>query len=389
MSRSDGTGHSPRESVFASTERSNGHLKKGADLPCQRLTFSVSKKHYMYPVKLMLLAALALAIVPAAPSAAATSSSGLAAFVRLEESAPVFGVLYRYGKVTPAADGAYGPNVTAPRSAWFLEYQRAGSTDVIGGSLRATPDPALVEQGLTMFHFGLAREVSDGSFPGSAWPFHGTAFFLSEAAPALILLRSSDLAPQFKSELSWEIARMRQAAYYMIHSVGGAGKIDDATKNHRWYEAAIALGAVGVLAGDRTLVHWSTLDAWRGIHMQRPDGVMPEDGGHDSGYQALGMVNASRYLALVATGSLYHSLYTALARGERWELSRVRSDGAINQAGDTRTAGCRERDPAGRCKTVFYAPIFSALAHWASISGEQRYETASRLVWQHSGYAAP
>jgi len=96
---------------------------------------------------------------------------------------------------------------------------------------------------------------------------------------------------------------MQKAAYYMVRHVGGPGKIDDRTKNHRFYEAAIALGATGILAGDHTLVNWSKAYARIGIRMERTDGVMPEDGGHDSGYQALGMVNASRYLQLVATGT--------------------------------------------------------------------------------------
>jgi hypothetical protein len=120
--------------------------------------------------------------------------------------------------------------------------------------------------------------------------------------------------------------------------------------------------------------------------MERPDGVMPEDGGHDSGYQALGMVSASRYLTMVATGSLHQALYSALQRGQTWELSRVGPDGSINQTGDTRTVGCKERGPSGQCKTAFYAPIFSALARWAAISGDDHYATISYRVWQRSHY---
>lgn len=311
------------------------------------------------------------------------SQSGVKTFVAVEASKPVFDVLYHYGRVDAAPNGAYGPNTTAPRSAWFLEYQRSGGIDVIDGVLRH--DAGLIAEGLRIFHFGLAREASNGSFPGSAWPFHGTAFFLSEAAPSLIVLKSSG-AGVFSAELHWQIHRIRRAAYHMVRVVGGAGKIDDHTKNHRFYEAAIALGAVGVLARDTTLEQWSKRYVSEGIAMERPNGVMPEDGGHDSGYQALGMVSASRYLTLLPTGTLYQLLYAVLQRGEAWELTRVRADGSIDQAGDTRTAGCREHDPTGHCKTVFYAPIFSALAHWAAISDDQRYARAAHLVWLKSGY---
>lgn len=341
----------------------------------------------MWRLGLALLAAAATAVsVSATARSTAGAQGGLPAFLRIESSAPVFDVLYRYGQVTPAPDGAYPPNTTDPRTAWYLEYQRAGAVDVIDGALRSDQDPTLVATGLRMFHFGLARQAPNGSFPGSAWPFHGTALFLSEAAPALLILRSSSLAARFAAELHWEVQRMRKAALYMVRAVGGAGKIDDATKNHRFYEAAIALGAVGLLAGDATLIRWSKLYVWKGIRMERATGVMPEDGGHDTGYQALGMSNAARYLELLATGSLRTALYHALARGENWELSRVRADGSVNQAGDTRTVGCRERDPRGRCKTVFYAPIFDAFARWGAITSSRRFTNAAHAVWVHSGY---
>lgn len=332
--------------------------------------------------------ALALHLGPApavdTSTAAGMTTGASSPFIHMESSTPVFDVLYRYGQNVPAATGAYGPNISAPRSAWYLEYQRAGGTDVIAGVLRH--DPTLIAVGLRIFAFGLRRETSSGSFPGSAMPFHGTAMFLSEAAPALVMLKASSYAAQFSVDLARDTRLMQRAAHFMVRSVGGPGHIDDHVKNHRWFEAAIALGATGTLALDPQLIRWSRQYAWRGVRMQRADGIMPEDGGHDSGYQALGMVSATRYLELVATGSLAQALYAALQRGEAWELSRLRADGSVNQTGDTRTAGCKERDPAGRCKTVFYAPIFSALAHWAAITGTATYASAAHRVWLRSGY---
>jgi hypothetical protein len=306
-------------------------------------------------------------------------------FIAFERSPSVVDVLYRYGQVDEAApNGALAPNMHAPKSAWYPEEQRGGATDIIDGVFRNQPD--LITLGLHIFHFALARQAANGSFPGAVWPFHGTAMFLSEAGPSLIVLKQSAYASQFGAQLKEDTIRLRKAAYAMVRSVHGAGKIDDPDKNHRRFEAAIALGSVGVLAGDGTLRHWSTIYAWQGIHMAHADGIMPENGGHDSGYQALGMISATRYLELVATGSLYTALYSTLKRGEAWELSRVKPDGSINQSGDTRTAGCKETNPAGQCKTVFYAPIFSALARWAAITGNARYGRAAHQVWLRSGY---
>ncbi len=312
---------------------------------------------------------------------------GVRTFLRVETSPTVYNVLYRWGQIVPQANGAYGPNATAPRSAWYVEYQRAGAVDVIGGVLHG--NTAMVAEGLKMFRFGLAREARDGSFPGSVWPFHGTAMFLAESAPALIVLKYSRLSPTFRPELVWETHRMQRAARHLIAVVHGVGKIDDPTKNHRFFEAAMALGSTGVLAGDRTLAEWSTRYAWEGIHMERPDGVMPEDGGHDTGYQGLGMIHAARYLDLVATGRLRNALYSALARGERWELSRVHGNGTIDQRGDTRTVGCQERNPEGQCKTTSYATIFGAFARWSVISHNSRFGAAAYNVWLQNWRRVP
>ncbi|HZU14226.1 MAG TPA: hypothetical protein VFB58_15405 [Chloroflexota bacterium] len=329
--------------------------------------------------------ALSVFAVLAALPLGAASAAGRIQFLKMEKSPVVYDVLYRWGQVTPGPGGAYGPNISDSRSGWLLEEQRYGDTDVIDGTLRR--QPGLIAEGLSMFHFGLAREASNGSFPGAAWPFHGAAMFMSQAAPALIVLSASRYRARFESEIRWEIARMVRASYYMVRSVGGAPRLDDPAKNHRYYEAALALGAVSLLGKDRTLRSWSERYARRGIEMERPDGIMPENGGHDSGYQALGMISAARYLTLVARGGLARTLHTALARGEAWELSRVRPDGSIDQAGDTRSAGCAERGPDGACKTVMYAPIYGALARWSAISGDPRYAQAAEQVWRRSGYS--
>jgi hypothetical protein len=320
----------------------------------------------------------------ASPGVTGQQSAKLEHLAMLESTGVVFDVLYRYGHLDSASSGAYGPNVGAPSSRWFLESQRAGGYDVTAGVLRH--DAGLVAEGLRMIHFGLAREAPNGSFPGSYLPFHGTAMFLSEAAPSLVILRGSAFASRFAEEMRWQVRKMQTAAHFLPNVVGGIGHIDDASKNHRQFEAALSFGTVGVLANDRKLVEWSKTYAWQGIRMARPNGVLPEDGGHDSGYQALGMVNAIRYLDLLATGRLRTSLHRVLQRGEAWELSRVRRDGSVDQTGDTRTAHCQEHDLVGACKTVFYAPIFSALAHWAVIDNDRRFASAARLVWRRSGY---
>jgi hypothetical protein len=324
---------------------------------------------------------------PPPPAALLAARPGPATLARLESSTLVVNVLYRYGEVTAAPSGADGANVRAPRSAWYLEEQRAGSIDVYDGVLR--DDPGLIAEGLHIFHYGLARQAPNGSFPGSAWPFHGTALFLAEAAPSLIFLDRSRFAGRFRGGVGRDTTRMQRAAYYMVREVGGPGRIDDLSKNHRRFEAALALGATGMLAGDHTLITWSHRYARQGIRMQLPDGVMPENGGHDSGYQAVGLSYAAQYIALLASGPLRNALVQAVTKGEGWEISRVRANGSIDRSGDRRTRNCVERGPNGECKSVFAIPIAGALARWASLSGSERFAAAADAVWARATGSKP
>jgi hypothetical protein len=93
------------------------------------------------------------------------------------------------------------------------------------------------------------------------------------------------------------------------------------------------------------------------------------------------MTYAARLLELEGHSLLSGALYRTLQRGEEWELSRVQANGTVDQSGDTRTVGCKERNVAGQCKTVFYAPIFNALARWAVISGSAQFQRAAHQVW--------
>ncbi|GAC1324808.1 MAG: hypothetical protein NVSMB22_14010 [Chloroflexota bacterium] len=304
---------------------------------------------------------------------------GVRAYLSQETDPALFRVLYQYGQAIAASNGAVGPNISAPRSRWYLEYQRAGGLDVIAGVMRG--DTTLIDRGLLMFRYGLDREATNGDFPGSMWPFHGTAMFLAEAAPALLVLSHASENQHYAREIAWQVAAMHRAAHRMVRRQGGPGHIDDGTKNHRFFEAALALEAVGTLAHDAQLQRWATVYARRGIAMERPTGVMPEDGGHDSGYQAVGLTDAIRYLALTSGRAISSRLHAAVQRAEEWELSRVHPNGSIDQTGDTRTVGCRERDPQGRCKSAFYAPIFNALTRWGIVAADTRYERAALDVW--------
>lgn len=351
----------------------------------------------------ILIAMVVGVLVPALPRAALAgdgeqpypiSSSlrpGLQDFLRIETSSGVFNVQYHYGHVTPAANGAYLANIAAPRSAWYIEDQRYGDADVIAGVLH--DDVSLIRTGLKMFDFGLRREAVEGSFPGSFGLFHGTAMFLAAAVPAMLVLQhwnrlTSRMGRSYPKHLAWETSRMDRAARYMLSTWWNKpGHIDDGGKEERFFEGALALDATGYLAHDRFLQLRSRPYAINGMRMTQSTGVWTENGlagrcCHDSSYQGIGLVYGTRYLELMDRTPLYDRVFSAVSKGERWEISRVRSNGTIRTEGDTRTTGCSERSQVtGMCKTTDLEAIFSALMRWGVITGNRHFQNVAEKVW--------
>jgi hypothetical protein len=321
----------------------------------------------------------------------ATLSPGVRDFLRIETSSGVFSVQYHYGHVDPAPNGAYLSNINAPRTAWYIEDQRYGDIDVIAGVLH--DNVALVRRGLKMFDFGLKREAPDGSFPGSFGLFHGTAMFLASASPALLVLQNwnqleSRLGPAYVKHLAWEKQRLSLAAHYILRSYWNEpGHIDDRGKEERFFEGAIALDATGVLVRDKWLQHQSHAYALAGAQMTKSNGVWTEYGlggrcCHDSSYQGIGLNYGTRFLELVHRGHVFRTVRVAVSRGEQWEISRVRGNGTIITAGNTRTSSCSERDQTTRaCKTVNLEAIFSSLMRWGVITNDPRFRYTAMRVW--------
>lgn len=313
-----------------------------------------------------MVATVAGAHVQQEPPIAISSSwpPGIQRFIRAEESDPMLSILYRWGLVQAGRGGCYSPNCGTSSQSWQVEWQRMGFRDVIGGVFHN--DASEVETGLKIFGFAFHREASNGSFPGSTGPFHGTAMFLAEAAPALIVLKYSAMSNEFAKRVTSQSHAIRRAARYVYFHGRHIEKIDGGSTD-RFFEAALAFEASGLLSQDKKLQRWSKQYARGGIRRGRPNGRLPEWGGHDVYYQALGMVDACRYLLMMHRGPVHSSLYNVLVKGERWEAGRVGPDGTVNDAGDTRS------------KHPFPYSVVSSFARWSAIA--QSRDTPGLQSW--------
>ncbi len=102
---------------------------------------------------------------------------------------------------------------------------------------------------------------------------------------------------------------------------------------HRFWLYAAALGNGGELAGDARLLAIAGEFARRGMLIQRANGIDPEKGGFDVGYQAAGLVFAARYLVVTDSEAKRAGIASMLRKGVGWLASRVEANGDVDGAG--------------------------------------------------------
>ena len=85
-----------------------------------------------------------------------------------------------------------------------------------------------------------------------------------------------------------------------------------------------------------------------GATLQNVAGWISENGGWDSSYQGVSMLNLSWLISSIPTAA---PLLPVLGKAALWEATRISPTGIVLTIGNTRTAG-QETDPNGEPKTV-------------------------------------
>jgi hypothetical protein len=271
---------------------------------------------------------------------------------------------------------------------WFIEYQKEGRDWVTAGL--ADGDQDKVRWGLKILDWGWARMEPDGSFkhPDN---YHSVSFFIEATAQTILLLESSPWRANFAPQLDAFKPKLKAAADWMIRpDIDALNWPDDNNYPrifgerryaHRRFLDAAALGEVAVLFNAQPLREKSVWLIRNGIAFQFSDGVNPERGGHDSSYQALGLLYACRYYQLVADEAMRAELRPTLEKGFNWLASRIQPDGKIDGTGNTRTGPAAELGRNGKPKRLDYRTTGIVLSYWAQLTGDAKWEKAARLVF--------
>jgi hypothetical protein len=265
---------------------------------------------------------------------------------------------------------------------YFIEEQRYCG-DLVQTGL-ATGDASIVATGLKALEWGLSRQGSDGSFPGTGDPFHSTALFLEGASRALLSLSETG-DPKYDPQIAKLTPRLLATARWLEQpNVERTGQAHNAPYTHRRWILAAALAQTAMLAHAPELFEKAKAYAEQGLALQQGDGVDPEKGGYDVSYQAVGILEAEKYFAACQDAREQAKVQEMIERAANWEISMIGPDGQVNIGDSTRVEA--EAARSGKIKHVNTKELLQALAYATTITGEQKYLNKAALVARARGW---
>ncbi len=326
--------------------------------------------------------AISVTLVACASISAAAAPTGLDALRQLPPDVLSAGI--------PGTAGIVGGLGAENEHGWEnIGSQHWAMEPIQLGALRG--DAAMVDRYWPALDTAFAHQQPDGSFDyssdvkgvpqGPAGQATGAAFFLSDAAEALLTLRSSSLAkryavaidallPKFRLSLNW-LAQPAQIAD-MAHR-------DTFATNRLLYDArafllgdALATDALAHAAGVQFLDH--------ALAVQNAAGYFPERGGSgaygpDTSYNAVSCMNLTEIGMFVDDPRIK----PAVVACANWELTRIHDDGEVDTAGNTRT-GPGFKTATGAPYSINYHQVARAFEMAWALTGDPRYLDAAKRV---------
>lgn len=278
-----------------------------------------------------------------------------------------------------SSDGAIGVNIAYEQRRtihWYIEEQRYGG-DLIQAGV-ALDNRTMIDDGIRALEWGFQKEAPDGSFPGTGDPFHSTSLFLEAASRGLNLLHEYDPSA-YRSVIVQDGRRIESIADWITTpSVQSQGQAANRPYTHRRWLLAAALSETAVAAGDQNLFHIAREYVRDGLSLQESNGVNPEKGGHDSSYQAYGILQAERYVLADQSSPLRGEALAMIKSGLDWEETRITASGEVSVSGNTRTGVEAGRN--GRIKQIDYSAVQQAFIMGGLMVGDTEYQGVADRV---------
>lgn len=210
------------------------------------------------------------------------------------------------------------------------------------------------------------------------------AFWLDALGHGLAVLQQSSLGLANAKRIATVLPGIARGAAWLKRPDNYAVLLKgDRLGNNRMFVDANAFASAGVLLKDASFI--ATANSLRDLVLSRitSAGVIPENGGFDSSYQAVSLLHGSQLYMRIPNSALFNALTIALNR----ELEAIAADGAVSVKGNTRTAG-QER-VFGQVKRVDYTDVVLGLYFSGLVLGRQDGVDAGGRVFQHSFHQSP
>jgi hypothetical protein len=219
-----------------------------------------------------------------------------------------------------------------------------------------------------------------GHFARDGGPVGGpsaVAFWLCDLDQAVLVLRESEYADEYKERIDKLLPKIQKAARWLAQEKYRERlKREDAETPNRLLFDGLAYGFSGLLADDKELQSYGREFVDLAMKQYREsDGVFLEKGGHDSSYQAV----AALKLLVWTTYFPDEKLEAAARKAVRWEIGRVKPDGEVEVAGNTRT-GLKQEKWMGNYKEVNLSEVTFCLLYEFARSGDRDVLAAAKRI---------
>jgi hypothetical protein len=195
----------------------------------------------------------------------------------------------------------------------------------------------------------------------------GAAFFMADACPALMALRSTPNlgAIADAGRQARVIAALDRGLRWLMWRANDLERIDRTVPNRLLYDA-LAYHGCGVLTGNKEAQNLSRRFVALALGQTRSDGVFVEKGGSDTTYQAVSVRLALDLLLTGYQAEDARQLNLAWQSGAIWLANRIMADGSIDSTGNTRT--CKGGESfLGTEKKVWPPGVYGALIYAAEL----------------------
>jgi hypothetical protein len=278
----------------------------------------------------------------------------------------------------PDVNGAAAFNVPVWRN---VAYQRAAVQLIWVGA--AENDPSKVDAGFRAIALARRHMLSDGSFDTDGAPMLPThmSFWLGAVTHALSVLQQSPLGPRYNRRIAGVLPMLR-ANVDWLRAGDRLAVLDgeDRLGTNRVFVDATGFAFASRLLQDPSLLEIGRRFAREAAGRIETDGTLPENGGFDSSYQGVSLLQASYYALNFARPPLGGAIAQALGR----ELSAIGPNGWIDVSYNTRT-GRGQEHVLGRPKGVDRTSVILGLYYAGALLDDRRAVRAARAVFDSLG----